>query len=337
MGPPDSELLNEALAHLTHAGVTVAETSYGTDDDRDALLQLRVADRRYVYDVQLKRKISPASALVSRPSPGRGVLLVAPHVSDKVGEALRKQGVHYVDSVGNMYLQGEGLLLDVRGRRGPKIPSPGNPGQGLRAFKPSGLKVVFVLLADPDLITAPYREIAQASGVSLGTVHWVLNELEVGGYATAVPRQLYRTRNLFDRWVEAYTFDLWPRLILARFDAMDRVWWTGADDALRAADAQWGGETAAHHLIPRLRPKRAVIYAQEVPRKLAVEYRFRKPEGEGGVEIRQRFWRFPADPSLIVPTPLIYADLAASADPRLAEAATDLRESDALLQRLDRG
>jgi hypothetical protein len=337
MGPRDSELLDEALAHLEQVGVTVAETSSGTEDLHDALLQLRVADRIYVYEVQLKRKISPASALVSRSSAGRGVLLVAPHVSDKVGEALRKQGVHYVDSVGNMYLRGDGLLLDVRGRRGPTTTSPGAVGQALRAFKPSGLKVVFVLLADPDMITAPYREIAQASGVSLGTVHWVLNELEVAGYATAVPRQLYRTRNLLDRWVEAYAFDLWPRLILARFDAMDPVWWRGADDALRAADAQWGGETAAHQLNPRLRPKRAVVYAREVPRKLAAEYRFRKSEGEGGVEVRQRFWHFPADSSLTVPTPLIYADLAASADPRLTEAANDLRERDALLQRLDRG
>jgi len=244
--------------------------------------------------------------------------------------------MRYVDSVGNMYLQGEGLLLDVRGRRGPTTASPGNPGQALRAFKPSGLKVIFVLLADPHLITAPYREIAQASGVSLGTVHWVLNELEVAGYATAAPRQLYRTRHLLDRWVEAYTFDLWPRLILARFDAMDPIWWTRADEALRAADAQWGGETAAHQLDQRLRPERAVVYAPEVPRQLAAEFRFRKTEGDGGVEVRQRFWHFPADPSLTVPTPLIYADLAASADPRLAEAARNLRERDALLQRLDR-
>jgi hypothetical protein len=87
----------------------------------------------------------------------------------------------------------------------------------------------------------------------------------------------------------------------------------------------------------RLHPKRAVIYAPDVPKRLATEYRFRRSEGEGSVEVRQRFWLLPADPSLTVPTPLIYADLVASGDPRLAEAAADLRESDALLQRLDRG
>jgi hypothetical protein len=172
--------------------------------------------------------------------------------------------------------------------------------------------------------------------VSLGTVQWVLTELEVAGYATTKPRQLYQTRGLFNRWVEAYTLNLWPRLTLATFDATDPSWWRGADDDLRAAGAQWGGESAAHKINPRLLPQRAVIYAPEVPRTLALEHRFRKPEREGDVEIRQLFWHLPADPSLTVPTPLIYADLVASADPRLTEAAADLRENDALLRRLDR-
>jgi hypothetical protein len=333
MRQQDSELLDYALAHLADAGLAVSKVS--PDEGND--LHLRFGDRTYVYEIQLKRKISPASAQVNRPSRGRRPLLVAPHVSDRVGEALREQGVNYVDSVGNMYLREDGLLLDVRGRRGPTTPLPGAHDRPLRAFKSSGLKVVFALLADPELVTVPYREIAQASGVSLGTVHWVLTELEVAGYATTVPRQMYRTRTLFDRWVEAYTFDLWPRLTLARFDAPDPAWWTGADDALRAAEAQWGGETAAHRLNPHLRPKRAIIYAPDVPKRLATEYRFRRSDGEGGVEVRQRFWHLPSDPSLTVPTPLIYADLVAAADPRLAEAAVDLRESDALLQRLDRG
>jgi hypothetical protein len=331
----DSELLDATMAHLEAAGVDVAEVLPGSGD-YDALLELRVAGQTYAYEVQLKHRASPASAHVNRPAPGRRQLVVAPHISDKVSEALREQDVHYADSVGNMYLRGQGLLLDIRGRRGPTT-RPGAADQPLRTFKPSGLKVVFALMADPDLVTATYREIARASDVSLGTVHWVLNELEAASYATTAPRRLYRTRNLLDRWVEAYALDLSPRLNLARFDATDPTWWKKADEALRTANAQWGGETAAHRLDPHLLPKRAVIYASEVPKELAIEYRFRKAENEGGVEIRQRFWNLSDDPSLTVPTPLIYADLIATADPRLAEAAANLRKTDALLQRLDRG
>ncbi|MFC7278186.1 type IV toxin-antitoxin system AbiEi family antitoxin [Paractinoplanes rhizophilus] len=336
MRPRSDELLDSALTQLADAGVVVAEIG---GDDRNAggrLLQLSLGGRTCTYEVQLRTKVSPASAQTSRPSPGRKLLLVAPHISDQTGEALRRQHVHYVDSVGNMFLRGDGLLLDVRGRRGPAI-RPGTPGKPLRAFKSSGLKVIFALLADPDLVTATYREISRASGVSLGTVQWVLAELETAGYVTTNPRQLHRTRKLFDRWVEAYAFDLWPRLTLATFDAMNPDWWKNADDSVRAAGALWGGESAAHRINPRLRPQKAVLYATEVPRQLAIDYRFRNPHGDGGVEVRQLFWHLPAKPSLTVPTPLIYGDLVASADPRLTEAAADLRENDALLQRLDRG
>jgi len=331
-----NELLDSALAQLEDAGVAVADVSPGDDDTSDALLKLSFPNRICIYEVQLKSRISPASAHAKRPSPGRRALLVAPYISDKVGETLRKGDVHYVDSLGNMYLRGDGLLLDVRGRRGPTT-QPGTPGHPLRAFKSSGLKVIFALLADPEMITASYREIARVSGVSLGTVHWVVNELETAGYASPDPRRLHRTRHLLDRWVEAYTFDLWPRLTLATFDAADPDWWKRADDALRASGAQWGGETAAHWINPRLKPRRTIIYAPDIPKELAMQYRFRKVEGEGGVEIRHLFWHLPTDSSPTVPTPLIYGDLIASGDPRLAEAATDLRENDALLQRLERG
>jgi hypothetical protein len=54
------------------------------------------------------------------------------------------------------------------------------------------------------------------------------------------------------------------------------------------------------------------------------------------VELRKRFWTIPVlAESDTVPTPLIYADLLADGDPRLIEAAAELRGSDADLRRLD--
>lgn len=87
----------------------------------------------------------------------------------------------------------------------------------LRSFKNNGLRVVFVLLCVPKLVAAPYRDIAQASGTSLGTVHGVLTELQELGYVSDGDgaRRLYRSRDLFKRWVSAYALDLYPRLKVA--------------------------------------------------------------------------------------------------------------------------
>jgi hypothetical protein len=335
------DLLHSALRRLAEVDVDAVVEHVplaAADSGFDALVRLNASVGTELYEVQLKPRVSPHSAAAVLPSGGRRPLVISSYVSESVAEVWRRQDVHYVDSVGNMYLRWPQLLVDVRGRRRSSIPQPAEPGRPLRAFKPSGLRVLFALLCDPGVIAAPYRDIAHRSGASLGTVQWVVKELERAGYvySDAHVRQLNRVRDLFNRWVEAYALDLWPRLTLAHLESADPMWWTKADEVLRAEQGQWGGETAAHHLTPHLRPSRAVVYAAGVPQRLIVEHRLRKAHDEGNVEIRERFWNFPRPLPLTVPSPLIYADLIASADPRQVEAAAHLRNHDELLRRLDR-
>jgi hypothetical protein len=325
------DLVATALHHLAEAGLEVVDRS-----GRDAHWRLSGTAGTELYEVQVKSRVSPGSG-IDRPAEGRR-LIITPYVSDAVADALRTQDVHYVDSAGNMYLRWDRLLVDIRGRHRPTSPRPGELDQPLRAFKSAGLKVLFALLSEPDMASLPYREIAHASGVSLGSVQWTLKELEANGYlhGDASDRKIHKARELLNRWVEAYTLNLEAKLALARFDAPNPRWWTDADKALRVDRAQWGGETAAHFLNPHLRPGGAVIYAPAMPRQTIIDHRLRKATGPGNVVVRKRFWNFGQESeSLIVPTPLVYADLVASADPRQLEAATQLRDKDALLRRLD--
>ena len=182
------------------------------------------------------------------------------------------------------------------------------------------------------------RSIAHRSRTSLGTTQLVFRELAQEGFigTTQGDRQLFRSHDLLDRWVEAYTLELHPRLSLGRFDSPDLSWWTDAEKDLIAENAQWGGEAAVHLRHRRLRPGRIIIYARRIPTRLAVKYRFSKAADDGNVEVREQFWNFATDPATTtVPAPLIYADLIASAEPRQMEAAADLRERDDLLRRLD--
>lgn len=332
----EDDLLDQAARHLTDAGLRVNDAT-PVDAGFDARWEVARPGGAEQYAVWIKRNLSTA---VPVPSPAHGrALVVTRHVPDQVARVWRDLDIHYVDAAGNMYLRSEALLLDVRGRTRPTTPRPADPDRLLRAFRPSGLKVLFTLLAEPDLIAGPFREIASAAGVSLGTVHWIVKELETLGHVRPGPpaRRLVRTRELLDRWAEAYAVNLAPQLALARFDSADPDWWRQADDALIAEQAEWGGETAAHHLNPELRPGRAVVYAPSVPKRLAIDYRFFRTDGPGTIEVRHRFWHLPEQPaSLTTPTPLVYADLIASADPRLVEAAAQLRERDELLRRLDR-
>jgi hypothetical protein len=338
-------LLSAAIGQLSALGVIIREryrNRTDTDTGVDAVIEIEAEGRTTEYTVRVEQRPTVASiqsAVVTPPHHDirpENILFVADHMPERVADLAREAEVSFVDRAGNAFVRGNGLRLDVRGR--PRIKPEPPIATPSRAFRGTGLRITFLFLAAPETVTWTVRDIARSVGASIGTVHGVFTDLTKAGFIfTEESRRLVRTRELLARWTSAYALDMFDRLTLARFDAPDPQWWRDADDDLRRAGAQWGGETAAHKLNPHLRPERAVIYAAEVPTRLVVAHRLTKAHGRGSVEIRSRFWRIPDDDGLTVPTPLIYADLFADDDPRLAEAATDLRRSDALLQRLDGG
>jgi hypothetical protein len=297
-----------------------------------ATVRARGHVQRYVVDV--RRTVSNATlASLAKPPAKHRSLLVAPYVTGAIAARCRALGIDYVDAAGNMLLDLPWMVVDVQGRR--RAGKPTARLRGARMFQPSGLKVVFALLCGDELSTAPLREIAAQSATSLGSVQLVMTELDADGYLDG--RRLIHTRRLFDRWVEAYDMVLRPRLSLGSFDTDDPAPWLSAKIDVEGHDAQWGGESAAYVLAGHLRPGHAVVYADDIPRSLLRKYRLHRAAGVGVVEVRRRFWAFTDDAPLpsCVPTPLVYADLVASAEPRQVEAARSLRESDRVLRSID--
>jgi hypothetical protein len=327
-------MLRTASRNLDEAGVTT-KVEASKSPTTDGRLRVDTPTGLLTYEIELKSRVSTNSAATLVTEQSRRRVIVTEYVSDPVAAILHRSGVHYMDTAGNMYLRGPGLLIDIRGR--PRRPTTDDLKPAtLRAFRASGVRVLFSLLCEPESVAAPYRQIAHRSSVSLGTVQKVLTELDETGYVYSDgQRRLQRLSELLDRWVEAYTLNLWPKLTLGRFDTTDHDWWRRIDPILRATEAQWGGETAAHRLQTRLSPEKAVIYAATIPSELVIAGRLRKAQDQGDVEIRRRFWNFDEDqPPITVPTPLVYADLLATADPRQREAAEHLRANDKLLRRL---
>lgn len=306
----------------------------------DAWIRLSTPQHARDYAVEARKMVAPGVAgLVQGHVGGRKTLIVARRVPEATAEVWRAKDIHFVDAAGNMYLRWPELIVDIRGRRrDTSAQAFVLPGRPHAAFKSAGLKVVFMYLSEPGTLNLPVRAAGEASGAAHGTVQNVLRELELTGYLDADRRRLHRTRELFNQWVEGYILNLWPKLTLGRFIAADAQWWRSSDEYLRQSDAQWGGETAAYRLKEKLRPGINTIYAPTLPRELILAKRLRRTEDQGNVEIRQRFWSFGEhSPQLTVPTPLIYADLIASTDPRQHEAAEDLRRGDEVLRRIDGG
>ncbi|HEU4888845.1 MAG TPA: type IV toxin-antitoxin system AbiEi family antitoxin, partial [Thermoanaerobaculia bacterium] len=138
-------------------------------------------------------------------------------------------------------------------------------------------------------------------------------------------RRLLRRDQLVRQWTEAYARTLEPALDMARFAEPSPKWWKHADLAPYAA--QWGGETAAAILHRHLVPERTIIYAEKLPTRMVSQHRL-KPDPDGPIVLRQRFWHFETEQIRgdIVPPLLVYADLVTGGDARSLEAARKIRD-----------
>lgn len=332
---PEQRLLADAVKAVEPLGLrfrVLRQKARPGDDRLAATIDLRVGGRQLRYVAEVKRGLRPATLGVVihqiRARAGRP-LLVADHVTPPLAEALRVQGVEFIDAAGNAFLNRPPLLVFVKGQRAVGQAAALERG---RAFQATGLQVLFILLARPELAARPYREIAAAAGVAHGTVGWVMAELPGLGYIVKVGgrRRLINGERLLDRWTEAYARTLRPRLFLGRF--------RGDMNALHTRTGHWpegllvGGELAAARLTRHLRPGTATFYARAVDPKAILKLALRA-EREGNVDIRRLFWTIPGEEPQLTPALLVYADLLAIGDARCLETAKLIRGQ--LLARLD--
>lgn len=330
---PEIELLNQALQNARALGLRADLVQVQPKLGRtqaDALVRFGLGkDDARPYAIEVKRGMRPATlgaAIHQIERFGQQAMLVADYITPAMADTLRTRRIPFIDAAGNAYLEQPGVLIWVKGEKPAKPIVP--PAMG-RAFQPTGLQVVFVLLCNPKWINMPYRELAQQAGVAHGTVGWVIPDLEQQGFAGKLTGKR-RTRRLFNRekllaqWADAYARHLRPRLLIGRYYVQ------GIDDwkkwRLREHEALWGEEPAGALLTDHLRPGALTVYADKLPAMLAARHKFTKVPEPGRtttVEVRRKFWRFHDEHEArgVAPAALVYADLLATGDARCIETA----------------
>lgn len=332
-------ILNQAInAFSEETDLQLRAVELRTKKERklfDAVLKIETQENHLAAYVKRWAQHANLGALIDRIQslPMKGIL-VADYVNPKMAVKLREQQVQFIDTFGNAYLDVPPIYVFITGKH--KLKQKGwLKERSNRAFHQSGLKVIFALLCRPELVSSPYRDIAEAAGVALGTVSWVINGLNEAGfivkYGRSRSRRLTDYKRLLDRWVETYPEKLRPKLHIGNFHATDPHWWNDFD--IQKFHGYWGGEIAATHYTQYLRPAVATIYiASEEKSRFLTHTRLRGVKDNvvdevGTVKLYQVFWSdtvFPfteiAEPELVPPV-LAYADLISTADPRNREVA----------------
>ena len=289
----------------------------------DKLVKFKYQKKDLLYCVEIKTNINNtiiALLLHRKETLPHPLLLITRYVNNNKAEELKKNGIQFIDNAGNAYINYYPVYIFIKGNKPPDILFKNTT---YRAFEPSGLKIIYVLLCNADLVKKPYRYIAEIANVALGTVGWTINDLINLGFILGMGdkgRELLKKEELFNRWCIDYNEKLRPKLLINKFTG-PKNWWI--QYKLNPEYAQWGGEVAANKLTKYIKPQDIIIYAdREKYQNVIIENKLRK-DINGNIEFFERFWKFDRTNEFkkTVNPILIYADLIKTGNQRVLETA----------------
>jgi hypothetical protein len=326
------QLAIEAVRKIVPAQIAVEalelEPANTAEIRPDRVILMLIDGKEVRYYAEIKTTITEAQKnllLMYRTKLTYPLLLITKYVNPQMADKLRQDGIEFIDTAGNAFINHPPLYIYVKGNRPPETM---RKAPVRRAFKPAGLRMIYVLLCNPGFENKTYREIAAATDVALGTVDWIMKELKELGFLLDMGKQGYKLiqkENLLQRWVTAYPEQLRLKQIMGRYRG-EYDWWK--QTRLETVGAQWGGEVAAARLTQYLRPEIITIYTTtQQLNQLLLENRLRN-DPAGDVEVLERFWKQEVTgqyEDLVHPL-LIYADLIATGNQRNLETAKMIYE-----------
>ena len=218
------------------------------------------------YRSHLTHKI--ADQLLARAEPEQDLLLLAPHVGNRLAAKLEEAGVNYLDQNGNCHIELGPLFIHVEGRRSAPV---ARVDKGLRS---AGYQVLFTYLAAPSLINETVRSVAELAGVSTRPVHDMKHRLLEEEFVVKtrssikwVPRRRQDALNL---WLHGYETTVRPSLVWATLRTRD------TPDELEAhlptvlqtmgvSEYRWGGTSAGFRLTGHYRGERTTVHIHSLP------------------------------------------------------------------------
>lgn len=297
---------------LEENGLPKAECGHSADSDVTAICL--VGERLAVLDVTAMpaAKIVEECALRGR----ERTLAIAPFFPPVTADKLCAEHINYADTAGNLRLFINGNLLCVKNCPRPaRLVRQVTPG---RCWNPQGMKVLFLLLTENDALGWTYREIADRSGVSLGTVNNVLLEALERRYLLKWDNG-YRwgdKARMVDLWVANYALILLPRLTAERYQGNPIA---GGVEGLLLP----GGETAAAEA--GLADTTFGQYWKQGNIAPVIARNRWHPDADGNITVKSAFWPEDRPFKRQVPWLLVYADLMAVDDSRIQEIANEFK------------
>lgn len=255
-------------------------------------------------------------------------LLIAKYIPSPVKEDLRKNGINYLEATGNCYINTGNIYLYINDR---EIKPVRQAARG-KLWNASGMKLLFVLIQDPQMVGANYRTLADVAGIALGSISPLMEELRQEGFIKShqpgKDEALVERNRLLARWTELYPLLLRPKLVMGTFRFLanhpDSAWRLPQPEGIN-----WGGEPAGDLYTHNLVPETFTIYTTRQTNELVKSLKI-VPDEKGKIVVLRKFWKdWPGSQSapFAVPPLLAYADLIDGNDSRNWEIAEKIKST----------
>ena len=316
------------------ASVDIEENPSNTGSHRGFLVTRRGKRLRATFvPVRGILGIARITRLLKQANPTKGtpVVVLAERLGPELRQAILGHGLGYIDAAGNCHIELDGgrVVVHIEGKR--RIP----PGSS--TLRDAGYRVLFALLAQPELLEHSVREVEALANASRHAVSQLLARLRDEG----ILMRAGRSKHVFapegkeaciDRFAAGWADVLRNRLLVGRFRLRER----DPDDAERVvlrvfAAARipfgFGGTAGAARLTRYLRGEETTIHTADWSADLGKQLGA-VPDRQGPLIVYRTMGKL--DLHSEVPTTahplLVHAELARSPEPRAREAAAIVLE-----------
>jgi hypothetical protein len=327
------EILEKAIqqfAMLTGAVIKVLpgeELVINGNTQTDTAIELKTVQQKTKFWVELKNEVRETilpHLLKKQHNNRKEWLLICQYIPKPMKENLKSNGFNYLETAGNCFIQKDGLFFYINDRA---VTEMRQHKEG-KLWKQAGLKFLFAILQNEELLNKTHRYMAEATKVALGNIGPFIQELKEEGYLKdAIDNRLIIENKelLRNKWVELFNAILKPKLRLGKFRFIDNKMMQDWKK-IKPKDFRWGGETAGALWTNFLQPEIFTIYTNEPKMKIMQQLKL-VPDVNGNVELMEKFWHPVFDDGNKVPALLAYAELVTSIDSRNRETAERLKQN----------
>ncbi len=201
-------------------GVKKRKSFMSKNIETDAFLELSTDRGDIVFSVEvkgvLKRPIPQHLALINKKM-DIPLLLMSEYINPSIAQELKTYGIHYIDCQGNAYINiKEYIYLDIQVKRNDISAQK----KTTTLFQPTGMQLLFVLLAYPNRLNATLRELKKLAGISFGQTQAGITELKKKNLIFKKNEHelhFLNRKSLLEKWLGYYADRLRPKLILGSY------------------------------------------------------------------------------------------------------------------------